>query len=334
LIVMQKMYVLVVSQVVTNLLLLASVYFLIKIGSSVQIIILLQVVCAALTYLIILYVIRHKVSYKKPDFAMMRPFLGASLQQGTSSIIVSYFNNIDMVLISKMVGTGAVAYYGASYRILGLMLFVPHAVMMTLYPVLILLKTSNEQNFRQVFKFAFYILMLLAFPLATWITFNAEPLILFIFTDKYLSSIPALRILVWSGVCTFASFLAGYTLVIFHRQKFGIIISLTALFVNVAMNLLLIPLYGIAGAALVTVATELCVAVMLYVYIYRHEKLVPFSRKLVRIILAVCCTVLVSFLTQKLHVLAGAAAFSIFLSFFIGGFYLLRDRALLQKVWY
>jgi len=100
------------------------------------------------------------------------------------------------------------------------------------------------------------------------------------------------------------------------------------------MNLLLIPLYGIAGAALVTVATELCVAVMLYVYIYRHEKLVPFSRKLVRIILAVCCTVLVSFLTQKLHVLAGAAAFSIFLSFFIGGFYLLRDRALLQKVWY
>jgi len=331
LIVLQRMYILVVSQVVSNLVLLAAVIYMIKTGSRLQVIILTQVACAALTYMIIIFAIRREIVLKKPDFSMMLPFGKSSLQQGISSIIVSYFNSIDMVIISKLIGTGAVAYYGAAYRIIGLMIFVPHAVMMSLYPILLHFKSRNDQDFNLVFRYSFYILMLVAIPAATWITLYADPLIRFIYTGKYEHAVSALQILVWSGVFTFASFLAGYTLVIINRQRFGIFVSLAALLVNVALNLLLIPYYGIEGAALVTVATELCVSLMLYLYIYRHEKLAPFSKKLIRVVFAVCGTVMVSLLTHNFHVLIAAAAFSLFLAVFIGAFCLGTDRAFLRK---
>lgn len=331
LIVLQKMYVLVLSQVLSNIVLLLSVLYLIRNAYPLQTIILAQVVCAAMTYLLIIFVIRREIAFKKPDFSLMLPFGRSSLQQGISGVIVSYFNSIDMVIISKLVGTGAVAYYGAAYRIIGLMIFIPHAVMMSLYPVLLYFKSKNDQDFIQIFKFSFYMLMLVAIPLATWITIYAEPLIRFIYTGKYLNAAVALKILVWSGVFTFANFLAGYALVIAHRQKFGIFVSIAALVLNVALNLLLIPIYGIEGAALVTVATELCVSLMLYIHIFRHEKLMPFSMKLARVLLAVCGTLLVSLLTQNLHVLAAGAAFATFLVIFIAVFCLGSDRAILQK---
>jgi len=328
---LQKMYVLVMAQIISNSALLLSIYSLVKSGAAIQTIVITQVLCAILTYLLMMCVIRHEIKLKKPSYSLMTPFFKASLQQGTSSIIVSYFNNIDMVIISKLVGVGAVAYYGASYRILALMLFVPHAVMISLYPILIKFKSMDEAKFNHVFKYSFYILMLLAISLSTWITCNAEQLVIFVFTDKYLSSVLPLKILVWSGVCTYASYLAGYILVIIHRQKFGIIVSITALIVNVAANLLLIPHYGINGAAFVTIATELCVAMMLYIYIYRHERLMPLSIKLVRVLIAICGTIMLSYLTQNLHVLLAAGVFSIFLLVFIGLFSLGRDREFLQK---
>lgn len=331
LIVLQKMYVLVLSQVLSNLVLLLSVLYLIRSTYPLQTIILSQVICAAMTYLLVIFVIRREIAFKKPDFSLMLPFGRSSLQQGISGVIVSYFNSIDMVIISKLVGTGAVAYYGAAYRIIGLMIFVPHAVMMVLYPVLLYFKSKSDQDFIMIFKFSFYMLMLVAIPLATWITIYADPLIRFIYTGKYLNAVAALKILVWSGVFTFASFLAGYVLVIVHRQKFGIFVSISALVLNVSLNLLLIPVYGIEGASLVTVATELCVSLMLYIHIFRHEKLMPFSMKLARVLLAVCGTLLVSLLTQNLHVLAAAAAFAIFMVIFIGMFCLGSDRAILQK---
>lgn len=331
LIVLQKMYVLVLSQVLSNFVLLLSVLYLIRNAYPLQTIILSQVVCAAMTYLLIIFVIRREIAFKKPDFSLMLPFSRSSLQQGISGVIVSYYNSIDMVIISKLAGTGAVAYYGAAYRIIGLMIFIPHAVMMSLYPVLLYFKSKNDQAFIQIFKFSFYMLMLVAIPLATWITIYAEPLIRFIYTGKYLNAAVALKILVWSGVFTFANFLAGYALVIAHRQKFGIFVSIAALVLNVALNLLLIPVYGIEGAALVTVATELCVSLMLYIHIFRHEKLMPFSMKLARVLLAVCGTLLISLLTQNLHVLTSAAAFAIYMVIFIGVFSLGSDRAILQK---
>lgn len=331
LIVLQKMYVLVLSQVLSNLVLLLTVLYMIRNAYPLQTIILAQVVCAAMTYLLIIFVIRREIAFKKPNFSLMLPFGRSSLQQGISGVIVSYFNSIDMVIISKLVGTGAVAYYGAAYRIIGLMIFIPHAAMMSLYPVLLYFKSKNDQDFVLIFKFSFYMLMLVAIPLATWITIYADPLIRFIYTGKYTNAVAALKILVWSGVFTFASFLAGYALVIVHRQKFGIFVSIVALVLNVALNLLLIPVYGIEGAALVTVATELCVSLMLYIHIFRHEKLFPFSMKLARVLPAVCGTLLVSLLTQNLHVLAAAAAFATFLVIFIAVFCLRSDRAILQK---
>lgn len=331
LIVLQKMYILVVSQVVSNLVLLGAVIYMIKSGSLLQVIILTQVACAALTYLIIIIAIHREIVFKKPDVTMMLPFGKSSMQQGVSSIIVSYFNSIDMVIISKLVGTGAVAYYGAAYRIVGLMIFVPHAVMMSLYPILLHFKSKNDQDFNLVFRFSFYILMLVAIPTATWITLYADPLIRFIYTGKYEHAVPALQILVWSGVFTFASFLAGYTIIIIHRQWFGIYVSLAALVVNVILNLLLIPLYGIKAAAIVTVITECCVSVMLYLYLYMYEKILPFSIKLIRVFFAVCGTVMVSLLMQNSHVLVAAAVFSLFLALFIGAYCLGTDRAIMRK---
>jgi len=216
-----------------------------------------------------------------PDSGMVFYLVRESLPQGISGVITAYYFNVDMVMVAKMVGTEGVAFYGAAYRLLNLMCFVPHAIMMTFMPVLTRALATEKEDFSRLFRYVFHLMLFLALPIALWVGWFAEDIITLIYSSTYQPAAAALKILVWAGVGVFLSHLSGYALVILGRQKTGMIISAATLALNVALNFWLIKTWGFLGAACATVICEIFVIFAGYGFCYRYQRVVPFSQKLV-----------------------------------------------------
>jgi O-antigen/teichoic acid export membrane protein len=89
-----------------------------------------------------------------------------------------------------------------------------------------------------------------------------------------------LQILLVAGALAWVNGVLGYALIAKGRQATAVWLNVTALVFNVALNLLLIPRYGIVVAAVVSVASELLILAGSYPLMRRHFSFFPWPRTL------------------------------------------------------
>jgi len=118
---------------------------------------------------------------------------------------------------------------------------------------------------------------LLTLPLFSVMFLFPEATILFIFGEKYVSAAPALQILALGFM--FHTFLGlnGLTLVVIGQPKLNMVGDTFAVISNVVLNVLLIPKYGIVGAAVATAVSYFVANVFRSFWLYQRTKIHPFS---------------------------------------------------------
>jgi O-antigen/teichoic acid export membrane protein len=115
-------------------------------------------------------------------------------------------------------------------------------------------------------------LLVCSLPIAIGCFVFAPDLIPFLFGAQYSGSLLVLQIIVWVVPFMYMSEFLGYTVVIQGEERKvarSVVISTT---INVLCNLLLVPVFGHIGAAIMTVATEV-VLVGQYMWLLRDAML-------------------------------------------------------------
>ena len=79
----------------------------------------------------------------------------------------------------------------------------------------------------------------------------------FLFTQSFDPAVPALRIMIWVVPAMFASEFFGYIVLISGKERKAARAVLVSTGINVLVNFLLVPRFGIIAAALMTVVTEI-----------------------------------------------------------------------------
>ena len=326
-----RLFLLALSQFFSSSIFLFLVYGLINFGRGTAALIAAQVFSVFLSYVMVLLAIRGTTRLTKPSWSNIVSLFHQAFPLGIASLMVACYFNIDLLMLSKLMDESAVAYYGAAVRLLSFIAFIPHAVMMSLFPALSRSRQQEEKCFQSIFSFIFYILMLIIIPGAIWVTYHAKPIIELIYTQSYQPSVHAFQIIIWSGLGIFASYLSGHTLVILGKQKFSIFISCIAAICNVILNYFLIPKYGINGAAIATVITEILVALLGFSIIANYEKIIPFSMRMINVFVVMLATFLLSLASRESNWFASTALFLFF--WVLSTFYLIfkKDHAMLAK---
>jgi O-antigen/teichoic acid export membrane protein len=101
--------------------------------------------------------------------------------------------------------------------------------------------------------------------------FIADIGIITIFGDKYANSIIALQILVWVIIFHFFTYICGITLGAIDRPILSGISLLFSLFVNILLNLFLIPHYSYIGASIATIVTEIVLLIQYNYFLSKNE---------------------------------------------------------------
>ena len=202
------------------------------------------------------------------------PFLKRSLKImipfGLAGLFTVVYYRVDMVIVEAFLGEAPTGQYGAAFRILEALFMLPTLVALAaVYPRLARLHHSEEYaKFGRLLKKSFFGLVGLSILITAAISMTAAPIIRLLDPDPaYGPAAGALRILVWSFPFLCANYLLYSALLSMDLQRFASIALGLAVLVKVGLNLFMIPMHGIHGAAISTVIPE---AILVGIYLVRY----------------------------------------------------------------
>ncbi|MFZ6028809.1 MAG: flippase [Chloroflexota bacterium] len=210
----------------------------------------------------------------------------SGLPFGVITLTLIIATSIDTVMLSKLEPEYVVGWYNVAYGLVMSIAFLSNGFKDAIVPSLTRVHTSQPEMVRAWYHHTAKLFVALALPLAVGGMILAEPITVFLYKPEFQPAAAALRILVWDiPFLMYAGFCGRITTVIGEERAAARIYTINAA-ANVLLNLVMIPAYGMLGAAIVTVITDLVSAAQFYRLL--RKKLAPpaFSPHLLRIALA------------------------------------------------
>jgi O-antigen/teichoic acid export membrane protein len=181
---------------------------------------------------------------------------------GLAVLIITAYGRLDILLLRAFTDDESVGYYGFAYRIVDLAFPLSFFFVGSVFP---LLSTYHDRHqlaeFRSMYARAWDVLSIAAVGIVTAVVLFASPIVHVIGGSEYAPAVISMQVLVGAVALIWLSNLADHGMIAIGRQGVLLWIALGGLCVNVASNLVLIPLYREEGAAVATVLTEITVLV-------------------------------------------------------------------------
>ena len=234
---------------------------------------------------------------------------------GLIHVFVMIYLRADAVLIGLVLGEREVGWYTAAYTLLLGLQIVPYMIAVALTPVFARAFGRDRALFRASWQEGIRAVLLVALPLALVTAVLAEQIIGRFFGGDFDPAVSALAILVGAIPLAALNVVVGSALRGAGHERWLTVVSGVGAALNVALNLWAIPTFGIDGAAVVTVATELAVVLGLTGLAVRGG-IAPVPRvPLVRLALALFALAAVAALARPAGPeLAATAALAVYLA--------------------
>jgi O-antigen/teichoic acid export membrane protein len=201
-------------------------------------------------------------------------FIFQQLRYTPGFIAIGFFYILDFqtdtFLISLYLTKSDIGWYGAAQTIMLGFWILSIAIRTALYPLMTRYQLESSSLFEELYRKSIKYLIIIIFPIVAGIILLAEPIIKIIFKSEFLPAVPALQ---WSmGAVIFAFLNVPYIIImlIYNRQRYTAQISGISMVVNIILNIILLPFWGIAGSAIARTAATFILFFLVYLYVERQ----------------------------------------------------------------
>ncbi|MCD6197931.1 MAG: flippase [Deltaproteobacteria bacterium] len=196
-----------------------------------------------------------------------------------SGMVISVYMKIDQVMIKEMLDAKQVGLYAAAVRLSEAWYFVPMAITSSVFPAIINAKKQSEAFYYQRLQQLYDLMVWLAVAIALPTTFLAPWVIRVLYGDAFSPAAGVLSIHIWAGVFVFLGVANGRWIIAENLQYIATIRSTAGAMVNVVLNILLIPNYGINGAAIATFFSVFVASHIAFSFINKARKVFVMQNK-------------------------------------------------------
>lgn len=185
-----------------------------------------------------------------PAVSRRHEFVRDVLPVGIGVVLSAVYFRVDVLIIEHYRGLAAVGGYNGAYRLIEALRLMPAAALAVALPTLC--RAESTQPMRRLAAPLTALALAVCAPL--WL--GADWVIAVCLGAGFADAVPAFRILLLAFPLMTVNYVLTTQLVAWDRHRAFAGLCACALLVNVALNLVLVPLQSMAGAAWATVWTE------------------------------------------------------------------------------
>ncbi len=175
-----------------------------------------------------------------------------------ANIMVVIYGQIDRIMIKQIMNsTREVGLYSAAITICGLISLIPSAILESGRPIIAEAKKVSDEKFRLRFRQILAMIIWVCVLYSIFITFFSKIIIYLMYGNEYSSANVCLKIAVWYTSFSYMGSARNFWLICEDKKKYVFIFSCLGAVCNVVMNITFIPIWGINGAAIATLITQI-----------------------------------------------------------------------------
>ena len=193
-------------------------------------------------------------------FSQARLLLRDSWPLILSGIAIMVYMRIDQVMLKMMLDNEAAGIYAAAVKLSEAWYFIPMAITSSVFPAIIIAKKQSEMLYYQRLQKLYDLMVCLAVAIALPTTFLSPWVISVLYGDEFLQASGALSIHIWAGVFVFLGVASGKWLITENFMRLSFYRTFIGAVGNVILNLILIPLLHLNGAAIGTLLANFLAA--------------------------------------------------------------------------
>jgi O-antigen/teichoic acid export membrane protein len=212
------------------------------------------------------------------DFGLWKYLFKEALPVALTSLIWVIYNRIDVVMLSMMTGDAEVGLYSAAYKLADPLSLIPHALMISLFPIMSASFITSKERLVKSYRLSFKYLLIITLPIAMGVSILSDKFIFLIYGADFSGSAAALKILIWALVFISGSTIFGHLLPAIGKQKQVTYITALCAFGNITLNFVLIPLMSYVGASIATVVTALLAFILGFYFVSRNLRVLPLHK--------------------------------------------------------
>ena len=201
----------------------------------------------------------------KFDSTILKNMLAVSWPLMLTSIAAIIYARIDQVMIKGLLGNTDLGIYSSAVKLAEGWYFIPGIITASLFPALVGVRTNKELYLTRV-RWLYAALIGSAFCIGLGTTFFGKWAITFVFGSAYTAGYMSLILYTWAGVGVFLGTGIGQHLITEGHTKILFTMTLSGAIMNIILNTLLIPIYGINGSAFSTLVSYSFTLVILLLF--------------------------------------------------------------------
>ncbi|MBM7343813.1 flippase [Pantoea coffeiphila] len=188
------------------------------------------------------------------EFNVLKKLINQSYPVLVSTIIVMIYTRIDQFMIAKYLSIEDVAKFSVAVRISDAYMFIPMAIAASFFPMVS--KDPSSSSIQKYFNITHLVTVVSALMVIVML-----PLVIGTFFGvRYHESIQVANIIVIANVISALGFVSSNILIIRNISYLRIYRAIYGLIINIALNIILIPKFGIIGAAYSSLFSQIIAA--------------------------------------------------------------------------
>lgn len=257
---------------IINIILLAVVLILSAFHSDIYIIAIAMVLSRLLSLVMSIFIFRKIFSYAKIklNFREWNKDLKLVFTFGIHLLFGTLYFQIDTILLMSIKGDYEVGLYQSVFKLTVLILIIPEIFVSVILPTLTRFYSENDFKWKKLGNIFFKVLFLSSLPISLILYEYAEQILTIVYgSTEFLSAASVLRLASFIIFIRFSVEPFAMLLTATGRQSIRTFIVIAATIINLILNLIFIPTYGILGAIQVSIVTNLFAGILYVTFNFR-----------------------------------------------------------------
>jgi O-antigen/teichoic acid export membrane protein len=225
----------------------------------------------------VLYVRKKYCKFRICKNIQLRKHVVPILTIFSSGIASTLYNSLDSAMLGIMKGDYCTGIYSVAGRIYSVIKQLMFAILIVSLPRFSAIYEQNVERYKELVNRLFEIVLMVTFPSMVGLWILSKNIILVLSGEKYIESVGVLKILSISLVFSVLAFFVMEIICLpMNNEKDMLWSTIYGAITDFSINFVLIPKYGVSGAAVGTLVAEVVVTCYLHL---KNKNLIRYKNK-------------------------------------------------------
>lgn len=243
------------------------------------------------------------------QFVIVRHLLKEGWPLAVGAFLKLAYQNLDKVIVLATIGEKEAGYLTAAFVVVfGVTELLNTTVLIALFPVMSRIVREQPAQLQNLVDDLCLITLVLALPIVILIS-QLSPRLAALLFPGFTGTASVLEVLIWHTLVAMVANLYAQQLIIQAKQRSVLLIRTIALILNIVLNLLLLPRFGVPGTAIAAFVAETLTVILLILQRSPSSKEIRhLTGQTIRILLAGFGMLLMMSYTKEFNVIVSGIA--------------------------